>query len=80
MSLGGTAASIDKRGMKMRDELDARAWTAHHDDFSAAIDAGARALARRLARIDFGRAPAAHLAAALLASSLTLATLGFTIS
>ncbi len=63
----------------MRDELDARGWTAHHDSFSADLDAGVRTLVRRLAGLDFGRAPAAHLAAALLASSLTLATLGFTI-
>jgi len=72
-------ASATKRGLKMRDELDARAWIAHHDSFSTDLEAGVRNLARRLAAIDFGKAPAAHLAAAVLASSLTLATLGVTI-
>lgn len=62
----------------MRDEIDARAWNAHHEGFSAAIDTGSRSLARRLAAIDFGRAPAAHLIAALLATSLTLFTVGVT--
>lgn len=64
----------------MRDELDSRAWIAHHTNFSADLEAALRTLTRRLATIDLGRGPAAHLVAAVLASSLTLTTLGFTIS
>jgi len=77
--IGGMPASATQRGLKMRAELDARACIAHHDNFSTDLEAGARARVRRLAAIDFGKAPAARLAAAVLASSLTLATLGFTI-
>jgi hypothetical protein len=67
-----------KRGMTMRDELDLRGWTAHHETFSASVDNELRALARWLKGIDLGRAPAAHLIAAVLATSLTLVGVGLT--
>ena len=65
--------------MKMRDELDARAWTAHHDRFSADLESALGSLVRHLRRIELRRAPAAHLASALVASGLTLTTLAFTL-
>ena len=64
----------------MRDEMDARIWAAHHDQFSTSIEAGARALAHRLGRIELGRGFAGQLLAALLASSFTLVTLGASIA
>ena len=77
--IGGMAAHFRKRGLKMRDELDARAWTAHHDRFSADLRSAVRGLARRLGQVELRRAPAAHLASALIASGLTLTTFAFTI-
>ena len=62
----------------MRDEMDARIWTAHHDQFSRSIESAAGRLARKLGGIDFGRAPAAHFIAAVLATSLTLVTVSLT--
>ena len=64
----------------MRDEMDARAWTAHHDRFSADLGSAVRGLARRLSEVELRRAPAAHLASALIASGLTLTTLALTIA
>lgn len=64
----------------MRDEIDARVWAAHHDRFSASIEAGARALARTLGGIELGRGLAGQLIAALLATSLTLVTLGASVA
>lgn len=62
----------------MRDEMDARIWTAHHNLFSSSIESGAGRLARKIRDIDFGRAPAAHFIAAVLATSLTLVTVSLT--
>lgn len=64
----------------MRDEIDARLWTAHHDSFSAAIGEGARALARRLGTVRLGHGATDQLLAAMLATSLTLITLGASIA
>lgn len=64
----------------MRDELDARIWAAHHDHFAASIEAGVRALARRLGKIELGHGIAGQLLAALLATSFTLVTLGASIA
>ena len=62
----------------MRDELEARIWSANHDLFSRSLESGVRRVARRIGRIEFGRAPAAHFIAAVLATSLTLVTVGIT--
>jgi hypothetical protein len=64
----------------MRDEMDARLWTAHHDQFSAAISDGARVLTRRLGKIEPGHRFAGQLLAVVLATSLTLITLGASIT
>ena len=61
----------------MRDEMDARLWAANHGHFSASIAAGLDNFASRLRRIELRRAPAAHVAIALLASGLTLVTAAF---
>lgn len=64
----------------MRDEMDARLWVAQHDEFSTAISDGARGLARRLGRIDPGHRFAGQVLAVVLATSLTLITLGASIA
>jgi hypothetical protein len=63
------------RSDNMRDEMDARLWTAHHDLFSTSVETGIRAFARRLAKIEPGQ-----LIAIMLAGSLTLITFGASIA
>ena len=64
----------------MRDEMEARLWTAHHGSFSGSVDAGLRALGRRLGNIRPGRLIPGQLIAILLAASFSLATIGGTVA
>ena len=64
----------------MRDELDARIWAAHHDQFTDTIARGAARIARGLGTLELGRGPAGQVLAALLASSVSLAVIGSSIT
>jgi hypothetical protein len=72
--------STKGRSDNMRDEMDARFWTAHHDLFSTSVETGIRAFARRLGKIEPGRGIAGQLIAIMLAGSLTLITFGASIA
>ena len=61
----------------MRDEMDARMWNAHHDQFSEWVDSGVAAAAARLRKLGTlaFRVPG-QLLAAVAAVGLTLLTFG----
>jgi hypothetical protein len=61
----------------MRDEMDGRIWTAHHDQFSVSIDNGLGAIggAIRLGLSSLPKLPA-QLMSGVAAFSITLLTLG----
>ena len=59
----------------MRDEMDGRIWTAHHENFSRSIDNGLAAVGARLARVSSWDGTTQHLLA--LVASLALTALTF---
>lgn len=64
----------------MRDEMDGRIWNARHEDFSGVVEEGLHALARRLRRVEPGRAVPGQLIAVLLAAGFSLITIGGTVA
>ncbi len=48
----------------MRDEIDARIWAAHHEEFSASLDAGLAAIAAGLRSLSLRELPKQLLSAA----------------
>lgn len=62
----------------MRDQMDGRIWTAHHDQYSQAFDRGLAAIGRSLRAIP--RVVPTQLLAAIGAISLSLLTIGGSIA
>jgi hypothetical protein len=59
----------------MRDEIDARIWAAHHDQFSVSLDAGFAAIAAGLRSLSRPRELSKQLLSAAGAFAMTLLTL-----
>lgn len=64
----------------MRDEMDARLWTNHHESFSRSVNEGFRALQRKLRNHAPAKGAAGQLIAVVLAASFSLITIGGTLA
>jgi hypothetical protein len=72
--------AIQRKGFKMRDEIDGRMWVAHHDQFSEWVGTAAAAVRAGLHRLGGWDGSVHQLLALAAAFALTALNLGFTSS